>query len=72
MAATKEDIENSKRIEKAEKKKTSAESKDSTMDIKMINSQGKKFKATGFCTDREIKGVFRALNHSSGQTFEVK
>jgi hypothetical protein len=52
--------------------KKSLESKNNTMDIKLINSMGDKIKIAGVCTDREIKAVCKALNHTADQTFEVK
>lgn len=43
-----------------------------TMLLQLIDSKGKRIIASGKCTDKEIKQICRALNHTPDQTIEVK
>ena len=52
--------------------KKTPEKKINTMDIKLYNSQGRKTTMSGACSDREIKAIGRAINHTPDQTIEVK
>lgn len=66
----------SKRSSSAEDKKTTTKPtekpKTNTMKINLINSKNVKINIKGHCTDKEIKGVCKALSHTPDQTFEVK
>lgn len=72
MAATKQDIENSKNQPPKKDTEAKKENKKNTMDIKLVDSTGRKIKMSGTCTDREIKAIGRAILHTPDQTVEVK
>ena len=57
---------------KKTKTRTVPEPKTNTMNIKLINSKNVKITAKGHCTDKEIKAVCKALNHTGDQVFEAK
>lgn len=43
-----------------------------TMKIGLVSSAGAEINITGYCSDKEIKAVCKALIHTEDQKFEVK
>lgn len=53
-------------------KKKTTKPKTNTMNIELINSTDTKITITGNVTDREIKAICRAINHTPDQKVEAK